>query len=105
MSATRSLQLLLAYLDEAGGRMRAQGLSVHSHCGNQLMSRMVTVRVQTTGGKTELEMFPHHTVQTLRLVREGSRGLRVEGWGDFSQGVGISTHTLLLCVAVCWWGE
>ncbi|CAM9266848.1 unnamed protein product, partial [Scytosiphon promiscuus] len=79
VSATRSLQLLLAYLEEAGGRMRAQGLSVHSHCGSQLLleesaaaaarSGTITVRVRSNGGKaTELQAFPGQTVQAFRLA-------------------------------------
>lgn len=71
VSAMRSLQLLLAYLDEAGGRMRAQGLSVHSHCGNQVVSSMVTVRVQIYQvGTIELGILSHQTVHNLRLVSE-----------------------------------
>ncbi|CAN0463218.1 unnamed protein product, partial [Ectocarpus sp. 12 AP-2014] len=77
VSATRSLQLLLAYLEEAGDRMRAQGLSVHSHCGNhcgnqQLLQHsrgMMAVRVQSSGGKeTELQVFPGQTVQSFRVA-------------------------------------
>lgn len=69
VSATRSLQLLLAYLEEAGGRMRAQGLSVHSHCGNQLVARTMTVRVQPSRGKEiEIHTSPAQTVQAFRLV-------------------------------------
>lgn len=82
VSATRSLQLLLAYLEEAGGRMRAQGLSVHSHLNshhgnNQLTAeaatapaaRMITVRVQASSGKAmEIQAFPAQTVQAFRLV-------------------------------------
>ncbi len=80
VSATRSLQLLLAYLEEAGGRMRAQGLSVHSHshCGNNHLmaeavaaaaTRMITVRVQANTGKaTEIRASPTQTVHAFRLV-------------------------------------
>ena len=90
VSATRSLQLLLDYLEEAGGRMRAQGLSVqsHSHCGNQQLvmaetaaaaaaaaARMVTVRIQPSSGKaTEIHTSPAQTVQAFRLVSHARRG-------------------------------
>lgn len=79
VSATRSLQLLLAYLEEAGDRMRAQGLSVHSHCGNgQLLQHsrgMMSVRVQCSGGKeTELQVFPGQTVQCFRVVSREPHG-------------------------------
>lgn len=53
--------------------MRAQGLSMHSHSGNQVISRTMTIRIHVCTGKTvELDMFPHHTLQHLRLVRFSS---------------------------------
>ena len=96
VSATRSLQLLLDYLEEAGGRMRAQGLSVqsHSHCGNQQLvmaetaaaaaaaaARMVTVRIQPSSGKATGD--PHvpgpdrPSVQAGEPCAEGGGGLEL----------------------------
>lgn len=102
VSATRSLQLLLAYLEEAGGRMRAQGLSVHSHCGNQLVSRTMTVRVQPSSGRTtEVQTSPGQSVQAFRLV-SGRRPLGVCGTaqgprsGRFGSGLSPLYHVSLV---------
>lgn len=75
VSATRSLRLLLAYLEEAAKRKRAAGIMVHSHCKNKLPAGVagsagysVTIRVQTCNKNTDIALRSGDTVERLRQV-------------------------------------